>query len=101
MRQSVIMLTRLGALPPEHSADPGRVAEVEQLVNALLPPASLAEAEALCPLLGDDACFGLAWSLVHFIESAPGISECKLPLSQTHMAEILRARLSASGRAPE
>jgi len=65
----------MGPLPPERNAeryaDPMQVKEFEQAIGAIAPPLSNEEAEELTAAFGDDDCFGLAWSLLHLIETAP------------------------------
>ena len=41
-------------------------------MRELSQPATEEEARALITLFGEDSLFGLAWALVHMIESAPG-----------------------------
>ena len=38
-------------------------------------PVNASEAAILCTLFGSDSCFGLAWSLVHLIETATDLSD--------------------------
>jgi hypothetical protein len=44
----------------------------EAAIQRIQPPLEDSEAEVLLALFSEDGCFGLAWSLVHLIESAPG-----------------------------
>jgi hypothetical protein len=78
MRQAVVDLVALGALPSERSADPVVIQRYETLIRSIQAPVTDEEATALVGLFGADDCFGLAWSLVHLIETAPRwpISEC-------------------------
>jgi hypothetical protein len=72
MRSTVAQLVALGQLPSEHGADVHTVQEFEQALQKIEPPLTREEALALLPTFGKDGCFGLAWSLIHLIESAPG-----------------------------
>lgn len=72
MRPAVDELVGLGQFPPELDATEEEVARREILITKLRPPATDGEARALLRLFGDDSLFGLAWSLVAMIESAPG-----------------------------
>jgi hypothetical protein len=44
----------------------------EGLLSRVTPPVSNDEARSLVHLFGPDDCYGLAWTLLHLIESAPG-----------------------------
>lgn len=48
------------------------LAQREALLQRIETPVSDEEACALAKLIGPDECFGLNWSLVTLIESAPG-----------------------------
>ncbi len=71
MRQEVYELVRLGPLPDE-GADPDRVMLYQGILEKITSPVSNEEAEALVKLFGTDECYGLAWTLLHLIETAPG-----------------------------
>ena len=60
-------------MPPEASAPEGIVQPYHDALASLADPATDAEAIALLPVLphGEDSLFGLAWSVLHFIETAP------------------------------
>ena len=91
MRVEIEGLIALGVLPPESSA----AAEIElreALIRKVVPPLTLAEAKALAGILGPDNCFGLAWSVVHLIESAPSWSALHVPLGPSPFLPTLRSR---------
>jgi hypothetical protein len=44
----------------------------EEQLSKVQTPITDEEASALVKLLGPDDCFGLAWTMVHLIETAPG-----------------------------
>jgi len=71
MRQAVIELVKLGQLPASDEADVSKVEQFEQRIAEISGPVSDDEARALIGVFGSDDCFGLAWSLLHLIESAP------------------------------
>ena len=71
MNDIVEQLRRLGPLPTSKDADPHVLAEFERLLNQLQPPITDEDARLLVTLFGPDECFGLAWTLIHLIESAP------------------------------
>ena len=73
-----------------------KLEEYQRLLNAISQPVSDEEAEALARLFGPDDCFGLAWTLVHLIESAPGWPLVdRLPAIDNEWIVLLRDR---SGR---
>lgn len=74
MRSEVIELIEMGPLPnsTEAADDMLRLEEYQRLLEAIEQPVTDDEAVALAGLFGPDECFGLAWALVHLIESAPG-----------------------------
>lgn len=78
MTDIVHRLTQLGPLPSSDTADEAELTVYEELLAQLTKPISDEDAKALITLFGPDDCFGLAWSLVHLIESSPGwpLMEC-------------------------
>jgi hypothetical protein len=46
--------------------------EIRALLAEVRTPIADDEARALVGLFGPDDCFGLAWSLLHLIETSPG-----------------------------
>ena len=94
MRKEVQELVNMGPLP-----DCGTVAEeqlkmYESLLSRVTPPVSNDEARNLVCLFGPDDCYGLAWTLLHLIESAPGwpLHDC---LKDTSNEWTKRLRLRA------
>ena len=65
-------LVTLGPLPSEPDATEEQLRNIEVKLETIARPVSSQEACELATLFGDDNCFGLAWSLVHIFESAPG-----------------------------
>ena len=72
MRQAILDLVKLGPLPSETNADPVVLERVQELITSIGNPIADDEARALVRLFGSDDCFGLAWSVLHLIETAPG-----------------------------
>lgn len=70
MRPEVLEFISVAPLPLE-SAEPAEIARAETLLGAITAPVSDEEAELLVQCFGEDECFGLAWSLVHLVETAP------------------------------
>jgi len=72
MRNAVERLVQLGSLPGADDVEEDRLIEFERLLKAIMPPVTDDEARALAKLFGPDDCYGLAWTLLHLIETAPG-----------------------------
>ncbi len=74
MRDSVLELIRLGRLPDDKDANVPQLQAFESALNAIEQPLSDEEAVGLLSVFpsGESSCFGLAWSLLHLIETAPG-----------------------------
>lgn len=75
IRKEVDQLVSLGPLP---SSDFVLEANLDQSLDqwgaalrAIPAPVSNEEAAILTELFGPDECFGVAWSLLHLIETAP------------------------------
>jgi hypothetical protein len=65
---------RLGPLLSEADNDEEGDAAFEEMAEALhaiAPPVTGEEAAILVKCFGPDNCFGLAWTLLHLIESSP------------------------------
>jgi hypothetical protein len=97
MRRAVTALAVLGPLPSEQSADPKALESYETLIRAIESPITDEEARTLAGLFGADgadSCFGVAWSLLHLIETAPGwpIAEC-LQDTENGWIDLLKQRL--------
>jgi hypothetical protein len=63
IRPEVRELVALGALPAEDVAEQQDLEHRERLVRAIT---------ALLAVFGPDGCYGVAWSLLHLVETAPG-----------------------------
>jgi hypothetical protein len=72
MREEVRALVSLGPLPAEQGAISDVVERHEQAFKAIVRPVSDEEAGELVKVFGPDDCFGLGWSLLHLVETAPG-----------------------------
>jgi hypothetical protein len=67
----VLELQKLGPLPSEDQANVALLRRYEELLRLIQAPVSDEDARALVALFGPDECYGLAWSLLHLVESAP------------------------------
>ena len=75
IRPEVQNFVSLGRLPSERGEPTAALEEAvnraEATLNIIGRPVSDEEAQALAECFGDDLCFGLAWTLLHTIETAP------------------------------
>ncbi len=70
VRDEVKIFIEHGPLP--ESATDEKVMKVhEDALAKIKPPVSIDEARSLLTSFGPDDCFGLAWTLLHLIETAP------------------------------
>jgi hypothetical protein len=76
MRPEVNELAELGPMPCSETAVAKNLDDVlrryEQLILSITKPITDEEARALISIFGEDDAFGLAWSVLNLIESAPG-----------------------------
>lgn len=72
MQTAVEELKKLGKLPSEVNFEIPMLERYQQLLDAIQQPISDADAVELIQIFGPDDCFGLSWTLVHIIETAPG-----------------------------
>jgi hypothetical protein len=102
MQQPVIELGKLGRMPPSNSADRENIRQYQNLLAAIQKPVTDQEARLLVTLFGRDDCFGLAWTVVHLVETAPGwpIQDCLVD-TENEWIHLLRQRIqNAEGADP-
>ena len=83
IRAEVSAFVQLVPLPKSRDAGQEQIKKLEEALNKITPPISREEAIALATVFGPDDCFGLAWSVVHLIESTPG----EIPLDEIPQSE--------------
>lgn len=101
IRPEIEGLERLGPLPADDDDDPGidrRLFDVERLLAAVDPPVTVEEARVLAALFPRDGgtCYGLAWSLLHLIETlgvADGLREVVPGVDSAQWREMFEQRL--------
>jgi len=71
VRQSVFELAKLGPMPSSDEATPEAVDQWHDRLIAITRPVNEQEALILLTLFGPDDCFGVAWTLLHLIETCP------------------------------
>ncbi len=72
IRQAVSEFLRLGQLPDSALATEDDLDRRLAALRTIEPPVTDEEAMALSEAFGPDECFGVAWSLLHLIETSPG-----------------------------
>lgn len=72
MQPAISALLGLGPLPSSAMASVPAMQAFETQLSKVKTPVKDEEACALVKLFGPDDCFGLAWTLLHLIETAPG-----------------------------
>ncbi len=100
VQHGVTTLLRLGQMPVETDADEETVKRFQEGVEALVAPASDDEAIALLNVLpqDDDSLFGLAWSVLGFIETAPNWPDRTALDDRNWWVTFLRERAERGGR---
>lgn len=71
IRKEIEEFVALGPLP-DSDADEKRIAAHQLQLHKIKSPVSDDEAKLLIRAFGPDECYGLAWTLLHLIETAPG-----------------------------
>jgi hypothetical protein len=98
IRKNVQELASLGPFPSyEAHPHPDLVGDYEKLLTDILPPVTDEEARVLVRLFGPDDFYGLAWAVIHLVETAPSwpIEECLQ--GNTEWILLLRKRLENAG----
>lgn len=72
MQSAIEALVGIGPLPGSAAATVPALQAYEEKLARVQTPITNEEACALVRLFGPDDCFGLAWTLLHLIETAPG-----------------------------
>ena len=72
VRREVQDLIDAGPFPPEDQATEEQLVTIQQRLERIPRPVTDDEARALTTAFGPDNCYGLSWTLLHLIETAPG-----------------------------
>ncbi|MEJ2600981.1 MAG: hypothetical protein P8Z00_21800 [Anaerolineales bacterium] len=95
MRNEVQELIKLGPMSSEKMVEVELVEKYEKLMHAIKSPLTKIEAERLASLFGPDSFYGLAWTLISLIESAPEWPKnVTLPDIENEWIQLLRERAS-------
>jgi hypothetical protein len=96
VRDEVKELLELGPPPSEEELirDPSpRLEKYELLLRSIKKPVTDEEAKLLTGIFGVDGCFGLGWTLLHLIETAPNWPEPgELEDSTNEWVQLLKDR---------
>ncbi len=100
IRPDVQELVALGPLPDKNAGE-DRIQQYEDRLAKVVQPVTDEEARVLCKLFGPDECYGLTWSLLHLIESAPNwpLAECLEEQSNEWICRLRRRAVNA-GKIP-
>jgi hypothetical protein len=102
VRDEIRAIAALGVMPGDLDADVATVDRWGEAVDAIVRPVTDDEAVVLMNALprDGDTCFGLAWSLLHACETAPGYSSALVSRSTVtgEWQERLLTRLRNAGR---
>lgn len=82
LRRKVQELVDAGPFPPEDRATEEHLATIQRRLERIQGPVTGDEAQALSTLFGPDDCYGMSWSLLHLIETAPGTPAVRGPVDQ-------------------
>jgi len=102
MRPEIISLVRLGAFPSSGICDVNLVKEFQTIIESIKKPVTDDEAMALVGVFGPDDFFGVVWTLIHLIESAPGWPlEEALQNEDNEWIRLLKQRVENAKRTPD
>ncbi|MFE2280811.1 hypothetical protein ACFXAE_27045 [Streptomyces sp. NPDC059454] len=97
MRPEVSAFVADGPLPDEETGEEEEIDRRARQLEAMSRPLSLAEAEALAGCFGPDDCYGLAWTMAHLIETAPGPVYTPAPALEVSAHARIRGWAVAAG----
>ncbi|GGW81712.1 hypothetical protein [Streptomyces lomondensis] len=101
LRREVADLVAAGPFPNE-DAEIEAISETQRLLERIPKPVTDDEAQALATLFGPDNCFGLAWTLLHLIETAPGAGSAQYTKrTDNEWVQMLNARVEVGQRFKE
>jgi hypothetical protein len=97
IRAEVAAFLAIAPLSASQHSDDQHLERLSDLLLRIPSPVSREEALRLSAAFGPDDCFGLAWTLLHLIESAPGGAPLDaIPKSENEWILRLRARHARS-----
>ena len=94
IRHAVADFLAAGPLPDEDQPVEA-IERAEELLDRIEAPVTSEEAMALLAGFGPDNCYGLAWTLLHLIETAPGAPTFEYPAdAENEWVQRLRGRVA-------
>lgn len=101
IRKAVAEFLAAGPLPDEDQPVEA-IQHSQNLLEQIEAPVTNDEAMVLCGGFGPDDCYGLSWTLLHLIETAPGSQTAKYPAdSGNPWVQLLRRRVENTRAHPE
>lgn len=93
IRQQIVDLVKMGSFPASKDATDA-IETQEKLLLGITKPVTDDEARELVKLFGPDDYFGMVWSVIHLVESAPGwpLADC-LADQSNEWVELLAIRV--------
>lgn len=93
IRQAVADFLAAGPLPDEDQSVEA-IQHSQDLLEQIEAPVTDEEAASLLNGFGPDDCYGLAWTLLHLIETAPSAQTAQYPAdSDNPWIQLLRRRV--------
>lgn len=93
MQPSIVILKKFGPLPSFENATAELIDKYQVVFDKISTPITDDEALILAEIFGVDDCFGLAWTALHLIETAPNWPLKKaLQLMNKKWAFVCRSR---------
>ncbi|MFJ9034903.1 hypothetical protein ACIRQP_42210 [Streptomyces sp. NPDC102274] len=87
-------LINAGVFPSEEATEE-EVTEKQHLLERISQPVSNEEAHALAKVFGTDDCFGLSWTLLHLIETAPDAQSAHYSVGEANVwVDLLNSRVA-------
>lgn len=99
VRREVQDLVDAGPFPAEDQATEEDLLMIQQRLERAPRPVTDDEAQALSAAFGPDDCYGLCWSLLHLIETAPGAPTASQAVDPENMWARLLAERAKNSRA--
>ncbi|MBO8202064.1 hypothetical protein [Streptomyces smyrnaeus] len=94
IRRTVQNLVDAGPFPSEEGTEE-EIAATQHLLEQIVAPVTDEEAQALATAFGPDDCYGLSWTLLHLIETAPNAQNAHYPQNADNpWVELLNSRVA-------
>ena len=97
-RKDIDDLLNSSPLPSSEEATESQLKEIHRVIELIAEPVTDDDAIILLDSFGPDECFGLAWPLIHLIETSPNWPNLlELSWRNGYCIDLLKARCRASG----